>query len=244
MIKSEPSQVSSIIEDFIGRDHSIFKRLALNTISNNYNDFQNIFWKFKGNPFEVPEIKAELYYLLEKNCLLFSTPEQNKLVARIESIDFSWLTEKNLGPLEIEMYKAQSKKTWLNALVKTNNPVILEKIQEYNKISPEEITSPIQEDVAYAHFLDSSPIEAESELLRMTNEDIVKYLNNFQEEGFFKPTKIGLAETLKRVVSLNPKKFTDNILPFSEIPRIYIRGLLWGFLDAWRTKREINWSII
>ena len=244
LTKSESTQIKPIIEDFIGRDHSIFKRLVLNTINHNYSDFKEIFWNFKGNPFDVFEIKSELYTLLDNNCPSFSISDINKLVAWIESMDFSNVSNRNIDPEEIKRYKAQSKKTWLFALIKTKNPDILKKIDEYNKISPEEITSPVEEDTAYAQFLDISPIEKESEFLEMSNEDIVKYLNNFKNEGFLKPTKVGLAETLKRIVSSKPKKFTDDIYPFLSIQRVYIRSFLWGFLDAWRLKQDVNWAVI
>jgi len=244
LIKSDSAKIRPIVNDFINREHSIFKRLALSTINHNYTELKEVFWNFKGNPFDIYEIKSELYTLIESNCTLFSIYEINKLVTWIESMDFSILSKRDIDPIEIEQYEAQSKKTWLSALEKTKNPEVLKKIEEYNKISPEEITSPIEDDMVSAHFLDISPIEEESELLKMSNEDIVKYLNNFKDEGFLKPNKRGLAGTLKSVVSSDPKKFTDNIFPFLTIQRIYISSFIRGFLDAWKLKQDINWSVL
>ena len=49
-----------------------------------------------------------------------------------------------------------------------------------------------------------------------------------------------LTKTLSECVAANPQRFTDNLMPFQDVPNLYQSALLQGFLTAWREEKPFD----
>ena len=84
-----------------------------------------------------------------------------------------------------------------------------------------------------------------AELSNMSNTEIARYLNNFQEKEYWADsTPHRLVEALRECVKANPQRFTDALQPFQGVPYQYQHSILSELLDAWRDKREIDWGAL
>ena len=141
---------------------------------------------------------------------------------------------------------AYKRREWLSALLETGNEKVIAVDQKYKQINPKPIEHPGLLRRTESWWGETSPMTVE-DLLRMSNEQIAKYLNNFEETEVFRradPTERGSAQTLEKCVEADPQKFTDNLLPFQDVSSFYQSSLLHGFLTAWKEKKEFDWKAL
>lgn len=241
--RSEPDQIKAKINNLINEEHPIFKRIAVHTINYHYSDLNELFWNWKENPLDEDELKHELWELLNDNCSSFTKKDIEKVMRWIESKDYYVPVElrDDNGRKEPLAYQ---KKEWLLAILKTDDPDVLTSYEKYNKICPTELDHP-----GFDYWSEGgtswgtiSPIE-KVELLDKSNEEIAEYLITYKEEqGWNKPSIEGLSEILRNSVSENPDKFANDMTPFLTVQRTYQHALLWGLLEAWRTKKDFAWD--
>jgi hypothetical protein len=229
---SEPHKIKEEIDKLLKEEHSIFKRIAIHIINYHYKDLNELFWQLKGNPLEDKLLKHELYELLKNNCSVFTNEQITKVLNWIES-NKNYYIPKDEDEDQVNKMIAYQKKEWLSALLETKNRDILSSYEKYNNINPAELDHPgfvfwMETKVGYKNSV------ARDEIFTKTNEEIA---------GYFKGTE-DLFDSFKNYVSENPEKFTNNIKPFSNIPRIYQYALLWGLNEAWSTKKHINWQVV
>ncbi|HPO29482.1 MAG TPA: SIR2 family protein [Caldisericia bacterium] len=239
---SEPQKIKEEIKNLLKEEHPIFKRIAVHIINYHYKDLNDLFWSWNGNPLEEVLLKHELYELFKNNCLSFSKEQINKILQWIESKKY-YISEKIKDDKDqVEKMLVNRKKEWLSALLDTKDSDVLSSYEKYNKVNPVELDHPgfnfwMETKVGY-----ESPV-TQDELLNKSNEEIAEYLANFKDKiGDFDVE--GVSDVFRNCVSENPEKFTDNIKPFLSVPRIYQHALLWGFNEAWRLKKELNWQVI
>jgi len=233
---SRPEKIRDMVEGLLRKEHSIFKRLAVHTINRYYEEFNDLFWNWQGNPLDEHSCKHELYELLKDNCLSFSKEQINKVLGWIESKDYGKYDEERA-----DRALAYYKKEWLSTLLETNNPDVLSKYAEYDKKEPTKLDHPGLLTWSESWVGDISPIQPD-ELLKKSNEEIAEYLKTWKEEDrWHGPSQDGLRDCLKQCVSKNPKKFTENMGPFLEVQRIHQQSILRGFCEV-RNAAEISWK--
>lgn len=235
---SEPQKIKEEIENLLKEDHPIFKRIAIHTINYHYKDLNELFWQWEGNPLEDELLKHELYELFKNNCSVFSKEQIYKVLNWIESKNY-YISEEIKDKDQVNKILAYQKKEWLSALLETKNADILSSYEKYNKINPSQLDHP-----GFVFWMETkwgyeSPV-AKDELLIKTNEEIAEYFKNTKEQLDIE----GLSDSFKNCVLENPEKFTNNIKPFLNVPRIYQHALLWGLSEAWRLKKDINWQVV
>jgi len=234
--QSNPEAIKEDISILLNKKHSIFKRLAIHIINHHYKKLNILFWQGwqNSNPLDNYQLKPEIYELFKNNCAFFSKEQIIIIINWINTEDYKEKTKEA---------KAYRKREWLETLVKTNNEKVLKEYELNKKINPTPITYPgkvIWMDVR--GISDMSPISAE-ELLKMTNEQISQYLINFKEEKFFnKPTQEGLEDTLRKSITENPSKYTEDLYPFFKLPFSYHRVILQGLNKAWRENKSFHWE--
>lgn len=197
----------------------------------------------------------ELDVILEFNQLLeerypYADPE-------VQQIYFKWVEE---GP-NIESYKEICELNWGKlpsedeiqsfirrwiikklAPIKSYSPkdlITKHKIkdEEFERVGPFRNLPKIQ-------FGPISPIN-DDELKKMSVQEVLKYLENYQEpEKSLTASKIGLGRTLRNVVELKPQEFTSITSEFlkSNVLHKYISFLLDGFNNAIKNKKEFEWD--
>ena len=235
---SEPQKIKEEIGKLLKEDHPIFRRIAIHIINYHYKDLSELFWQWEGNPLEDELLKHELYELLKNNCSVFSKEEITKVLNWIESKNY-YIPEEIKDKDQVNKILAYRKKEWLSALLETKNADILSSYEKYNKINPVQLDHP-----GFVFWRETtrgykSPV-AKDDLLIKTNEEIAEYFKNTKEQLDIE----GLADSFKNCVLENPEKFTNNIKPFLNVPRIYQHALLWGLGGAWRSKKDINWQVV
>ena len=223
---------------------SIFGRIALNAITHRYEDLKHLFWDWQGNPLNETFLKPEIYQLLQANCLVFDEGEIDRVLHWIESQQDMEVTEGDDIRTKQVAYR---KREWLSALLETGNAEILSAYQKYEQINPAKLENPGSLFNVEIWSGRSSPLTVE-ELSALSNTQIAEYLVEFKEQEVIvrrtDPTEEGLARTLKECVGTNPQRFTDDLQSFQEVKNFYQHSLLYGFLDAWRDKKDFDWAAL
>ncbi len=241
---SNPKDIFKKIKWLINQDHPIFKRLAIYTINYHYDKLSSIFWSLNGNPLEIPDAKHELYELIKKNRHSFTSEQIDQIVKWIENIEYLAPDEYIEDKTIVERRGAYVKKEWLSALLGISNEAVISLYDKYNSIYPEELEHPGFDFWSELRSNSESPVE-DIDLLSMPTEEVVEYLNNFQEKDYWKASSIeGLYGTLRRCVFKNPDHFSIDISTYLKLNRPYQHALLRGFYEVWRSKRAIDWKAV
>jgi len=239
---STPDQVKGKINGLIKEEHPIFKRIAIHIINYYYEELNELFWNWGGNPLDENWLKHELYELFRNNCLSFTDSQIKKVLNWIESKDYYIADEIKNDKERIEKMLAYKKKEWLSSLLETKNPEVISLHEKYNQMNPTNLDHPSFETWSEAAIGWPGMIE-EFEFLDKSNEEIAEYLVSFKEkkeEG--KLSELGLRDALRNCVSENSKKFAIDMNPFLNAQRIYQNALLWGLSEAWHAKKDFPWE--
>ena len=241
---AEPNRIMESVEGLLREPHDILRRIALNVITHHYMDLKHLFWKWRENPLEDVKLKPELYQLIQTNCCIFDKFELDQVLDWIESAQYIVSADDFETREKIIAYR---KREWLSALMETSNAEILSAYQKYEQINPAKLENPGSLFNIEIWAGSSSPLTVE-ELSAMSNTQIAEYLAEFKEQEVIvrrsDPTEEGLARTLKECVETNPQRFTDDLQSFQGVKNFYQHSLLYGFLDAWRDKKEFDWAAL
>ena len=219
----------------------IFGRIALNVITHHYDDLKGLFWKWEGNPLEESELKCQLYQLIETRCRHFDEGEIEQILHWIESHRYYLvLTEEGE---ESAKAAALYKREWLTALLKTGNEKVVTAYRHYEQINPRKIENPgFSRSIKIGY--EEMSVRTAAELSEMSNAAIAQYLNNSQEEKFGANSIQGLVKELRECVEADPQRFTADLQPFQGVRNRYQHSILSGLLNAWRDKREFDWTAL
>ena len=244
--------VKSLLKETIAasRDHqytkgypATFGRIALNVITHHYDDLKRLFWEWDGNPLEEYELKPQLYQLIQTHCLNFNEGEIDQILHWIESDQYYTvlLTEDNeKGTKTVAIYKRE----WLTALMETGNERVVAAYRHYKQINPIKIERPGLSRSIKIGYEEISMMTA-TELSDMSNTEIARYLNDFQEKEYWADSAPHrLVEALRECVKANPRRFTDALQSFQGVRYQYQHSILSGLLNAWRDKRKFDWSAL
>ncbi len=217
---------------------TIFGRIALTAVIHHYENLKQLFWEWQGNPLDSIGLKPELYQLIKTNCTKFKESEIDRILHWIESARYK---------VSSEGVVAYRKREWLSSLMETDNEKIVSAYQKYEQINPAKLENPGSLFNIEIWAGSSSPLTVE-ELSAMSNTQIAEYLAEFKEQEVIvrrsDPTEEGLASTLKECVGTNPQRFTDDLQSFQGVKNFYQHSLLYGFLEAWRDKKEFDWTAL
>ena len=203
---------------------------------------KGLFWEWEGNPLEAYKLKPQLYQLIQTHCLNFNEDEIDQILRWIESHQY-YVT---LAKRDEESAKAAAlyKREWLTALMETGNEKVIAGYRHYEQIHPVKIENP-----GFSRLTKIGGEEINmmtvAELSKMSNAEIVQYLNDFQEKQYWADsTPHRLLEALRECVKANPQRFTNDLQPFQGAPYQYQHLILSELLAAWRDKREFNWGAL
>lgn len=216
-----------------------FRKVVLYVIKENWEACKNLFWEIvKDNDpmllFSNHSFDKDLYELLNKNQILLSQEEITTLQKIID-----------LGPQDKKedrdpKYKDYWQLRWYSAL---RNIVPFK--DSYEKLSQaENLTYEHYENlgVIKTRFGSISPFSVE-EILQKRNQEIVKFIHSFKpKDRWEEPTIDGLSNSLSAAVQNEPKKFSDEIELYKDVPYIYAYHIANGFKEAWKNKKSFNWE--
>lgn len=242
--QSDGNQIKATVKELLRKEHPVFKRIAVHLINRHYEELNDLFWTWDGNPLNEIPLKHEIYELLRSNSSVFNDVQLDKILEWIESKNYYLSNDINdIKDDEDKKNKilAYRKLEWLSALMGANKPKVVERYKRYQEINPAEIDHPGFDYWMETWVGDVSPIK-EEDLCTKTNLEIAEYIKNFKAEGGWQtPTKEGLCDTFRNCMSNNPDKFSSDLEPFLDVSRMYQHSLLMGLWEAWKTRKIFEW---
>jgi len=247
LLLCKKEDLEPIIRYLFWRKHSIYKRLALNTIRVRYNELKQLFWEWVKkvkNPLDDINVKHELWAMANENSAMFTENEIDTFIQWIETKDFSFYQKGDYDSKEIEAFIAYRKKELLLALKGSENAKVENMLKKYSEISPEDVDHP-GFDIWMGGMVLKKTNTTPEDLLKKSNEEIVEFLNEFTgperypREG---DSVYDLHNSLEFCVRDNPARFVDNLEPFKTVDLAYVSSIIGGLRDAWRSKKGFNWE--
>lgn len=246
----DAEKVASIIEQFLEKQHSIFKRLAFHTINNKYDELKAVFWNwFEANKDTINStFKHEFYKLLEDNNSRFNDDESDKIIDWIESLDYKKYYD-DVSPEQLEVLTAYKKKEWLLSVKSSETARKL--FEKYDAVNPSKLDHPGFDmwSSGFDWIGDESPIKEKDVFCNKSVDEIVNEIKSFdpskvEKERFTRDSDLieGLANDLAECVKENPNKFSIDINKFLKLDWIYKYHLIYGLTNAWREKRKFDWG--
>lgn len=239
---SDPGQLRQSIVDLIGESHAIFKRIAVYTINEHYQELGDFLWSWPGNPLEEPWLKHEVYELLKAHCTSFTDEQLDTVLDWIENGKY------NLGDAEDDETERQKtiayyKREWVSALMATRDPRVLSLDARYAAVEPQDPEHP-----GFYFWMETrwggnvAQIDKD-ELLKLSNHDLAKHLREFKPSGGLRePDRNDLSEAFRDCVSSKPDRFQTHLNPFLDIEPIYQYSLVRGLQEAWRAGKSFDWN--
>lgn len=182
----------------------------------------------------------ELRVILENiNANEIDTEHISKILRLIECGPYS-----KYSSLEFDdTYKKVWKIKRLNAL--RHIPYFIEYISKnFQEVNSNIKLGPVIGEVHTTWSTEKTPLN-QDDLTKMTNEELSDFLSTFKTEDIWEGSTVGgLGRTLSEHVKNNPEKYDSNLLPFLNSAYFYIYEIFYGFLNAWREKKFINWNNI
>lgn len=247
----DADKVKSFVEKFLDEEHPIFKRLAFHTINNKYYELKKLFWNWFDAYKDTinTTFKHELYKLLEDNNSKFSEDEFEKLIAWIESLDYSKYYD-DVSAEQLKIVTAYKKKEWLWS-IKASNTKAEELYEKYNAVNSSELDHPGFDmwSSGVEWIGHQSPIEEQEVFCNKTVDEIIQEIKLFdpskiEKERFTRDSDLieGLANDLADCVKENPNKYSLEIEKFIELDWIYKYHLIYGLTNAWKEKKKFEWG--
>jgi hypothetical protein len=242
-IKIKSNDTDSILKElFYSRSFNLttFKRIAIYLIGENWDRSKNLFWGILGEN-DSQQLLAKHDYQNEMFHAL-SRIQTHLLPNEIEHLE----RLIQLGPRDTEKDTNEALNYWRLSWYSALNQIepFLGKYKSLSKLL--NINSNHFEEIGEfkVRVGSVSPI-SEQELTRLPDEDIARYINSFVPTGLWdSPTAEGLAKTLQNCVEQHPERFSRIISMFSEAPYLYTYHLVYGFVNAWRSKKKFDWSSV
>jgi len=239
MCALNPTSAKQVLERFLTTDYYfvIFKRFVLLCMDKHWSTFGDIFTRF----IEVlpdaldAECEVELHDLLLHHNGNFSKSITDHLSRLIADVPIYYVQKG-------DKYVAYWKFKWLSPL--KDNPVFRADFDRAKEIvSPKNGApyEPERQTTRGGFVRDYSPLTSE-EILKMPNVDLIKYLNEFVGADTWGSFEDGLADTLQAAAKENPSKFTGELALFIDAPYLYVRHIIAGLRDAWKSNIGLDWE--
>ena len=205
-----------LISGYIHKDRfSIYPRIAYFIINSRYEELSHLFWDIEFNPLKNISNDHELFELLNKHSSTFSKEQINRVLEWIREVD-------DYFELDGEVHPSQSKKLWLTALLKTEDPDVIVEYDNAQKLYPYEIEHPGFSGWMESVFGHISPLDYES-AQKMSLIEIIEYYSKYEEKplqhrSITDPTIDGLSDVIKHDIKNNISKYTLNIEAIASAP--------------------------
>ena len=239
---AKPKQLRETIVALIKEKHSIFKRIAIHTINEHYEELNDLFWNWQGNPLEEEGLKHELYELLKAKSTSFTEEQLSEVLNWIETKKYYVPDDMKEGS-ERDKLLAYRKKEWLSAIISTKNPDVISAYQKYEAIEPQQPDHPGFDFWMETRWGGKASLIDKNELLKKSNAELAKYMRDFKGTGGWRePDQEDLSKAFRDCVSNHPEQYSTDLDPFLDVNRMYQHTLVWGLYDAWHAEKTFPWD--
>ncbi len=230
----DSDELKPVVDKLLNEQHYIFKRVAIHIINFKYNELNDLFWSRDWNPIDEVLLKHEVYELLKNNSMDISSLYIAQLIKWIETAKY-YEDDNELTIEQKNKFTAYTKKEWYSSLVKSGNPEIIQKYNEYNEINPSKLDHPGFNSWIETRFGGApSPLTSE-QINEMKISQLVDYLADYKGEKDLMGESLslhGIDQAFRQAVSNNPMHYINNIFKFDSIPNRFHYNLISGFKDA------------
>lgn len=235
--QQRPEQAKQVIETLLNQRLIIFRRIGLYVINKLYQLHNDLLWDALTTEFFDVNMQHELFELLRDRFSDFSSPQKGRVVEMISNLTKPWREGGNKSLLD-----AQLRVDWLEAIRSQGDQRADELYKEFLSIAKHTSTHPAFPSYTESRSGEISPCSIE-ELLAMSIDKIVEYVNSFTESGAWEdPTEWGLSEVLTKAVKHNPGRFENNIEKFLQVNLAYQYSLLRAFEELSNERKSIQWD--
>lgn len=234
------NECEQIIIEWLKNKYSIFRRISIFLINKRYVEYKHHLWNMVTNPLDDEDCKHEVYQLFNEHAKDFNRSEVSKILSWIEKTNFD-LPEDNSEEEKMKII-AYNKREWLSAISESKDVRVKKKIIKYNKIDDTRIIHPDHRIWHESTFGFKSPINI-SNLQEATVDEVVNELKtvNYANDSEALDNR-GLNIQLVDLVKNNPKKYSEEIKKFDELPISFKSDIINGLTDAWKERKEFNWG--
>ncbi len=222
----------------------IFRKFVLFFVHKQW-AYQELLYKFfdiTSNPLEKANYNVELYDILHNNYDNFTFEFKEHIKKQIFKIP-DYFNKKEASYIAYWQYR------WLSPL--SGHPEFSEAYSKARKEAEVEEDRPYEPERSMkisAGFVGHVSSLSKEQILQMPISELIKYINEFKEVDSNKnpfdnkPDREGLARVLQSAVAENPSKFCNEISVFLQVDYYYLYHIFRGFIDAWRSKKELVWG--
>jgi hypothetical protein len=229
-----------LLRTFLEDDYLYFHKMALYIIGQNIENYNELFWELIDS--EMGDFMIDNIYFSDEikhsmqNLKDLPIMQKEKLKAKIEAGPKEFIPDK-----DSEKYIARWKQKRYQAL--SSDPYFKELYDEKKKITKVDIElTPAIGKIEVRSGSRPSPLKKE-EFVKMTNEEIARFLSDFKPKDFFEGTSVdGISLTIKEIVREMPEKIVDDMSPFLSAGYFYVYDIISGIKDAWNNKKRIAWE--
>ena len=201
--------LDEVIPKLLNKEHPIFKRLALHTITKRYSEIEPHFWQFDLNTIDY-NLKLEVFKLFKKCHTHFNGEQYEKILNWIENRKY--FTPDEYSAENKKRSIAASKIEWLQSIEDSGNQKIIEAIETQRKINDVTHDHPGHDTwhsgVIVGH---RSPINVD-DLSQFSFGEVIQYYDEFKSshKGFMGPSVEGLSQTIQTDVGNQIDKYTTD----------------------------------
>ena len=229
------------IKEMLGGECQTIHRLAISSISNNYDKFKNLTNKLLKKDFFSTNYRHEMWHFLYKNYQSFNANQQHKALEIIDDIS---INDRD-GVCHNE-YTAYNKVCWLDAIKSYGEEE--KKLYEDN-LQLAKTGEPDHPDFS-SYMFPAELVSHESpfsidELGGLSTRDLVEKLNNYKNpEIWHGPGVSGLCVMFNLLIKRDPRKFYLELDQFVGLELPYINEIIRAYSDLWADKYDLPWGYV
>ncbi|MGE6313692.1 SIR2 family protein [Bacillus cereus] len=228
-------QMELFLDELIDQEYLLFTKIVLDAIGNDFVNYNKKFWNILEQRegtivFQEYYLESELKVILEQLENLNSDQERI-LLYLIEKVP-NGIIDRDIDVWKQKRLKAlrhipSFEKLYLKLKEKTKvDPALSSKA----KVTKSKFVRPV------------SPLSQE-ELLKMSNNEIAKYLREYKESKHGNITTVySLGQAIREFSEENPAKMVKGLKHFINTDYYYIYQIIFGLCDAWKEQKFMDWD--
>ncbi|MCY3973330.1 MAG: hypothetical protein OXF52_03915 [Candidatus Dadabacteria bacterium] len=239
-VKESPDEAITIVDDLVESSFNLFKRIAIFVIRQDFEHLGSLIEKVIDKDYFDINFRHEMWHLLSSRYPYFPEKERGLVQQIIDQIE----RQDNKGKIDPKD-TAYARAIWLSA-IKNYDKSLNEQYERLIKIAGIEPDHP--DFGSYSQGIwkgqHESPKTVE-ELQTMQVEELVAYLDSYEDSGNLREPSIGgLVNTLKIVIKADPYEYSKHLEKFVSLDSAYLHPVIEAFSELWKDKEKLLWDNI
>lgn len=250
-IADDPQMLRAVNEVLMRRPWAVFRRLMLHLLRRFANLAPDLVvqWLTDRTCFSDPAVHHEYFLLLSERFGMLSEAQRGTILSWIESgpdlraFKKRWEELRGAPPTDEEIRRHT--RLWQLERLACIATVLPPQWRAYYEQLAAELGAPEHPEFLVWTSTWVGPVSPMStdELLAMSVEEVVRFLQTWQPTGGWKdPTPEGLGRTLAQAVAQQPERYADEADRFKGLEPTYVRAFFSGLREATAKGRPFSWA--